>query len=142
MTEYINLGGKLRPVSFAHRQQRHFEEIFNKPFMRELKKLMDQFAPILNKAHEGASTDEVIELAADISIRDLGDQFYSAAVCGHHLEKIPVDFDVYDFTDWIVENQDSMQKLTTMFFSANTSSVGEATVSAPQKKMTARKKIG
>ena len=110
--------------------------------MRELKKLMDQFAPILNKAHEGASTDEVIELAADISIRDLGDQFYSAAVCGHHLEKIPVDFDVYDFTDWIVENQDSMQKLTTMFFSANTSSVGEATVSAPQKKMTARKKIG
>lgn len=142
MTEYLNLGGKLRPVSFAHRQQRYYEEIFNKPFNRELQKLLEQFAPILSKAHSGASTAEVIELAADISIKDLGDQFFSAAVCGHGLEKIPVDFDVYDFTEWMIENQESMQKMTTMFFKANTSSVGEATVSAPKKKMTTRKKIG
>ena len=140
MTEYLNLGGKLRPVSFAHRQQRYYEEIFDRPFNRDLKNLLAQFAPMFKDSKAGVN--ELVEMAADISIKDLGNQFFAAAVCGHALEKIPVDFDVYDFTDWIIADQESMQKLTTLFFSANTTSVGEATVSADTKKTAARKKIG
>ena len=132
MTEHIELGGKLRPVSFAFRQQRHYEEIFNRPFARDLQTLMQQFAPMFSAKDK----DQMVELAADISLVSLGDMFFSGLVCGHHLEKIPVDFDVYDVTDWIMADAAAVEKLTHMLISANTSSVKAVTVNGSKKKTT------
>lgn len=138
MTEHIELGGKLRPVSFAFRQQRHYEEIFNRPFARDLQTLMQQFAPMFSAKDK----DDMIGLAADISLVSLGNMFFSALVCGHHLERLPVDFDVYDVTDWILADASAVEKMTHMLISANTSTVKSVTVDAPKKKPTSPKTNG
>lgn len=138
MTEQIELGGKLRPISFAFRQQRHYEEIFNRPFAKDLQELMKQFAPMFATKDK----EEMVGLAADISLVTLGNMFYSALVCGHHLEKRVVDFDVYDVTDWMMEDDSKVEKLTMMLLSANTSSLQSVTVDASKKKTKIHRKSG
>lgn len=136
MVAHIELGGKLRPISFAFRQQRHYEELFGRPFARDLQTLMQQFAPMFSAKNK----DDMIGMAADISVVALGDMFFSALVCGHHQERVPVDFDVYDVTDWMMSSQEAVEKMTLMLISANTSNVKAVTVDGTKKKTTEKPK--
>lgn len=133
MTEYIELGGKLRPVSFAHRQQRFYEEEFKKPFARDWQMLMMQFAPMLDKTKD---KEAVTELAADVSLILLGNMFYSAFMAGYNLERLQIDFDVYDLTDWISADTAIVTKLTMMLVSANTTNIKGVSVGDAKKKTT------
>lgn len=138
MTEYIELGGKLRPVSFAHRQQRLYEEAFGSTYLKDVRVLMSQFAPIIGED----DADRITGMAGDISLVLLGNLFYSALLCGCSLEKVSVDFDVYDVTDWIGEYPDAVTKMMNLFVFANTSTLkSEVSDASKKKKVTGQAKI-
>jgi hypothetical protein len=138
MTEYIELGGKLRPVSFAHRQQRFYEEEFKTPFAKDWALLMGQFSPMLDKTKD---KDAVKELAANVSLVLLGNMFYSAFLAGYNLERLQIDFDVYDLTDWISADTNIVTKLTTMLVSANTTGIKGVSVGDAKKKTQPRSRV-
>ena len=95
MTDYINLGGKDRPIRFGFAGLLEYEK-------RTGRKALADFAE-LSSGIQGVSVTMIVDL------------LYAGLASGCRKEKVNVDFDDDDVADWITDDQSAVEKVMTAF---------------------------
>lgn len=109
MTNWIELGGKNRPIRFGHAAQYEYELTTGRN-----------------------STIDLVSLSkpGSLSIKIMVDYVSSALIAGHSTEGVNIEFSKYDVADWILGSEEIQDKLMELI---NLSLPDPKNSTAPQK---------
>lgn len=111
MTQYIELGGQMRPILFGWGGLYEYEQ-------RTGRKALADFAQ-LSAGLENVSVTVIVDL------------IYSGLIAGHRADKRNVDFDVHDVATWI-NGQDTVEQVMKLFADSFPQSEGNGQKGKPK----------
>lgn len=128
-TERVNIGGKSRPIHFSNRVAYEFERITGRPYLAAVDALIRDLQALAIRSQK----EEVEDVAKDLHVAGLVDMVFAGLSYGHRVERLPVDFDVYDVSEWLLDDPDAISACVSLLIESLPMAKAEETNGAKKK---------
>lgn len=132
MVNWIELGGKERPLAFGYAVAYAYESQTGGNY----NELILRVATELDQAGQAVKDNDLARVATAMHIKPLTDLVFFGLKYAHRKEGEEIDFEAEDVADWLFSDQRAMQACMAAFFESLPKPDGEA--KEAKKKTTAR----